>query len=61
MDLAAFLLATAIAHVCFAIFVTVHAHLTGRDAGNWPYLTLALGLAGVAGYVFYEGTAGGHI
>lgn len=55
MDLAAFLLATLVAHVGFAIFVTGHAFLTDRDAGNWPYLTLAFGLAGLAGYFFYEG------
>ena len=55
MDLAAFLAATLAAHVGFAIFVTGHAALTDREAGNWPYLTLALGLAGVAGYFFYDG------
>jgi hypothetical protein len=54
MDLAAFLLATAVAHVGFAVFVTAHAHFTNRDAGNWPYITLALGLAGIAGYFFYD-------
>ena len=54
MDLQAFLLATLVAHVGFAIFVTAHAHVTERDSGNWPYITLALGLAGVAGYLFYE-------
>lgn len=58
MDLASFLLATAVAHVCFAIFVTAHAFLNGRDAGNWPYLTLVLGLAGIAGYFFYDRTTG---
>ncbi|TYL38386.1 hypothetical protein CV102_11265 [Natronococcus pandeyae] len=57
MDLAAFLLATAVAHVGFAIFVTAHAFLTDRDAGNWPYITLVLGLAGIAGYFFYDETA----
>jgi hypothetical protein len=56
MDLAAFVLATAVAHVGFASFVVVHARLTDTDAGNWPYITLALGLAGVAGYFFYDGT-----
>lgn len=61
MDLAAFLLATAVAHVGFAIFVTAHAFLTDRDAGNWPYITLALGLAGLAGYVFYGGTDDGPV
>lgn len=54
MDLAAFLLATLVAHVGFAIFVAAHAAFTDEDAGNWPYLTLALGLAGVAGYFFYD-------
>lgn len=54
MNLEAFLLATAAAHLGFAIFVTAHAHLTEREAGNWPYITLALGLAGVAGYFFYD-------
>ncbi|WP_165874789.1 hypothetical protein [Natrarchaeobius oligotrophus] len=54
MDLTAFLFATAVAHVGFAIFVTGHAYLTGEEAGNWPYVTLALGLAGVAGYFFYD-------
>ena len=57
MDLAAFLLATLVAHVGFAIFVTGHAFLTDRDAGNWPYLTLVFGLAGLAGYFFYDGSA----
>ncbi|WP_339105692.1 hypothetical protein [Haloterrigena salinisoli] len=55
MDLAAFLTATLVAHVGFAIFVTGHAALTDREAGNWPYLTLALGIAGLAGYFFYDG------
>ncbi|WP_290816574.1 hypothetical protein [Halovivax sp.] len=54
MDLEAFLLATLTAHVGFAIFVTAHAHLTERERGNWPYITLAFGLAGVAGYFFYD-------
>lgn len=54
MDLQAFLAATLTAHVGFAIFVTGHAYATDREAGNWPYLTLALGLAGVAGYFFYD-------
>ncbi|RQG94413.1 hypothetical protein [Natrarchaeobius chitinivorans] len=56
MDLVSFLLATAVAHVGFAIFVTAHASFTDREAGNWPYITLALGLAGVAGYFFYDET-----
>jgi hypothetical protein len=56
MDLAAFALATAVAHVGFAIFVAGHAFLTDRDAGNWPYITLAVGLAGVVGYFFYDRT-----
>ncbi|ELY48691.1 MULTISPECIES: hypothetical protein [Natronorubrum] len=54
MDLAAFLAATLVAHIGFAIFVTAHAALTDHDAGNWPYITLVLGLAGVAGYFFYD-------
>lgn len=54
MDLVAFLLATLVAHVGFAIFVTAHAAFTDEAAGNWPYITLALGLAGVAGYFFYD-------
>ncbi|SFB81727.1 hypothetical protein SAMN05444422_102181 [Halobiforma haloterrestris] len=59
MDLSAFLLATLVTHVGLAGFVTGHAVLTDGDAGNWPYITLALGLAGVAGYFFYdEATAG---
>ncbi|RQG89124.1 hypothetical protein EA462_12185 [Natrarchaeobius halalkaliphilus] len=56
MDLASFLLATAVAHVGFAIFVAVHAALSDRDAENWPYITLVLGLAGVAAYFFYDET-----
>ncbi|ELZ04684.1 hypothetical protein [Natrialba asiatica] len=54
MDLAAFGLATLTAHVGFAVFVTAHAFLTDRAAGNWPYITLGLGIAGVAGYFFYD-------
>lgn len=54
MDLETFLLATLTAHAGFAVFVTAHAHATGRERGNWPYLTLAFGLAGVAGYFFYD-------
>ena len=54
MDLGSVLLATLIAHVGFAIFVTVHAAATDGEAGKWPYLTLAFGLAGVAGYFFYD-------
>ena len=54
MDLETFLIATLAAHVGFAIFVTAHAHVTGRERGIWPYLTLAIGLAGVAGYFFYD-------
>ena len=57
MDLAAFLLATLIAHVGFATVVTGHAFLTDRNAGNWPYLTLVFGLAGLAGYFFYDEAA----
>ncbi|ELY45084.1 hypothetical protein [Natronorubrum sulfidifaciens] len=54
MDLAGFLAATLVAHIGFAVFITAHAALTDTDAGNWPYITLALGLAGVAGYFFYD-------
>ena len=54
MELTTFLLATAIAHVSFAIVVTVHARSTDRDPARWPYLTLLFGLAGVAGYLFYD-------
>ncbi|WP_170972366.1 hypothetical protein [Natronorubrum halophilum] len=56
MDIATFLAATLVAHVGLAVFVTGHAVMTDHDAGNWPYLTLVLGLAGVAGYFFYDGT-----
>ncbi|WP_247730063.1 hypothetical protein [Halovivax limisalsi] len=59
MQLQSFLLATAFAHVGLAIFVQLHAHLTGTERGNWPYLTLVLGLAAVAGYFFYEPTRDG--
>ena len=54
MEPAAFVTATLAAHVGFAIFVAAHAALTDGDAGNWPYITLALGLAGLAGYFFYD-------
>ncbi|WP_049921530.1 hypothetical protein [Halopiger djelfimassiliensis] len=57
MELSAFLFATACAHVGFALFVTGHGRVTGREPGNWPYITLALGLAGLAGYFFYDETA----
>ncbi|MEY7848652.1 hypothetical protein AB7C87_05555 [Natrarchaeobius sp. A-rgal3] len=56
MDLVSFLLATAVAHVGFALFVAAHASFADRNAGNWPYITLALGLAGVAAYFFYDET-----
>ena len=56
MDLSTFLLATLTAHVGFAIFVTAHAFATDREAGRWPHLTLAFGLAGVAAYFFYDGS-----
>ncbi|QRV13494.1 hypothetical protein [Haloterrigena salifodinae] len=55
MDFVSFLTATLVAHVGFAIFVAGHAAMTDRDAGYWPYLTLALGIAGLAGYFFYDG------
>ena len=54
MDFQVFLLATLTAHISFAIFVTAHASFTDRELGNWAYITLLLGLAGVAGYFFYE-------
>ena len=57
MDPQAFVAATLAAHVGFAVFVTAHASLTGRDAGKWPFVTLALGLAGIAAYFFYDETA----
>ncbi|WP_120245119.1 hypothetical protein [Halopiger aswanensis] len=56
MDFAAFIVATLAGHIGFAIFVAGHAFLTDRDAGYWPYVTLVLGLAGVAGYFFYDRT-----
>lgn len=58
MDLATFLAATLVAHVVFAICVAVHAFATGREAGNWPFITIAFGLAGVAAYLFYDRTDG---
>ncbi|MFC4439544.1 MULTISPECIES: hypothetical protein [Natrialbaceae] len=61
MDLYAFLLATAVAHVGFSIFIAGHAFLTDREAGNWPYITLAFGLAGIAGYFFYDEADDGPI
>lgn len=54
MELGTFLLATLAGHVGLATFVTAHAHVTDREAGNWPFLTLAFGLAGVAAYFFYD-------
>ncbi|ELY65350.1 MULTISPECIES: hypothetical protein [Natronococcus] len=58
MESASFLLATALANVGFAVFVVAHGALTDRETGNWPYVTLVLGLAGVAGYFFYDGDDG---
>ncbi|USZ70543.1 hypothetical protein [Natronosalvus halobius] len=54
MDLQTFLAATLAAHVGLTIFVTVHATFTDRELGKWPFVTLVLGLAGVAGYFFYD-------
>ena len=54
MDLATFLAATLVAHIGFTIFVLGHAYVTNRDAGNWPYVTLVFGLAGIAAYFFYD-------
>lgn len=59
MDLLTFLLATGIAHVGFALFVTVHASMTNRERGKWPFLTLAFGLAGIAAYFFYDSSGNG--
>ena len=56
METVSFLLAMAVANVGFAVVIVAHAALTDHDAGRWPYLTLVLGLAGVAGYLFYDGT-----
>ncbi|WP_408956994.1 hypothetical protein [Natrinema sp. 74] len=58
MDAQSFLVATFIAHLGFASFVTVHAFATDRDAGKWPFLTLAFGLAGIAAYFFYDESSG---
>jgi len=57
MDPQAFVVATLAAHVGLAMFVTVHARLTETEAGKWPFVTLAFGLAGVAAYFFYDETA----
>lgn len=54
MELQAFVFATAIAHAGFATFVAAHAYWTDQESGYWPYLTLAFGLAGLAGYFFYD-------
>lgn len=54
MELATFLVATFTAHVGLAACVTVHGYATDRDLGRWPLLTLAFGLVGVAGYLFYD-------
>ena len=53
MDLEAFLVATASAHVGFTILVVGHAYYTDRELGKWPLATLLFGLAGVAAYFFY--------
>ncbi|WP_226480864.1 hypothetical protein [Natrinema amylolyticum] len=54
MDGQAFLAATLVAHAGFAIVVAIHAFATDRDAGRWPFVTLAFGLAGIAAYFFYD-------
>ena len=54
MELVTFLVATAAAHVGFTACVAVHGYVTGRELGRWPLLTLAFGLVGVAGYLFYD-------
>ncbi|MFB1065939.1 hypothetical protein [Natrinema sp. H-ect4] len=61
MEFQAFLAATLVGHIGFAIFVTVHAFATDRDAGKWPFVTLAFGLAGIAAYFFYDSTESGQI
>ncbi|MDS0476591.1 hypothetical protein [Natrinema sp. 1APR25-10V2] len=57
MEVQSFLVATFVAHLGFASFVTVHAVATDRDAGKWPLVTLAFGLAGIAAYLFYDETS----
>lgn len=52
MDLPLFLVLTLLAHGCFAAAIALHARATDRDAGNLPYLTLAIGVVGVAAYVY---------
>ncbi|WP_254525307.1 hypothetical protein [Natrinema caseinilyticum] len=54
MEFQSFLVATIAAHIGLASFVTVHAFATDRDAGKWPFVTLAFGLAGIAAYFFYD-------
>ncbi len=55
MDIAAFLLATAIAHAGFAVFVTAHARLTGQPAGNMAvHYARPRVSVGLAGYFFYD-------
>lgn len=50
MTIPLFLVLTLLAHACMAAFVAVHARRTGRDASNWPYLTLLFGVVGLYGY-----------
>ena len=57
MDPQAFIVATLVAQL--AMCVTVHARLTETEAGKWPFVTLAFGLAGVAAYFFYDETGDG--
>lgn len=57
METQAFLAATFAAHIGFAVVVTVHAFMTDRNAGKWPFVTLAFGLAGIAAYFFYDGSS----
>ena len=54
MDLEAFLVATASAHIGFTIIVVAHAYYTDRKLGKWPLATLLFGLAGVAAYFFHD-------
>lgn len=51
MDVPLFLLVTLLAHACLAAVLVAHARHANRDPGNWPYLTLAVGVVGVVGYV----------
>ncbi|WP_254762104.1 hypothetical protein [Natrinema marinum] len=58
MEPQSFLAATLVAHVSFAIVVTVHAFANDREPGKWPFVALAFGLAGIAAYFFYDDSPG---